>query len=209
MTAERLDIWSHASAFFNGDTVTVELVAAPGTSRNRLVIDAVMVGQPRGTDRGSCGICDFDDRLPSTDPNAGRLWPVGCSATIYNEDSCFVTAGHCLQEANAILVQFNVPASNPDDCDTNNPPVADQFPVISKQWRTDGPGADWGIGTLGPNDLDQTPFERYGTFRPIAGAPANIGQTADIFGYGLDLSECERNQTQQHVSGQIIGRSGG
>ena len=118
-TKERLEIWSYASAYFNGDTVTVELIAAPGSTNNRLVVDAVDVGRRASSDRGSCGICGEDDRLSSSDPAAGRLWPAGCSVTLYNEDSCFVTAGHCLGDTAAILVQFNVPPSNPD-CDTNN-----------------------------------------------------------------------------------------
>jgi len=72
LDAAGLAAWSNSSAYFNGDAVHVELVAAAGTKANRLrigklahatVIPPAATGGP-----GECGICGgTDDRVPSDD----------------------------------------------------------------------------------------------------------------------------------------------
>ncbi|MCA9291352.1 MAG: hypothetical protein KDA25_09495 [Phycisphaerales bacterium] len=194
LDAAGLAAWNYSSAYFNGDTVTVELIGGPNTQNNRLTILDLdsQFGNPIPT--GSCGICGPDNRTLSGELWSARLFPAGCSASVYNADSCMVSAGHCIESSN--VVQFNVPLSNPD-CSTNNPPVADQFPIIAVQFQNGGVGADWAAMKAGTNNQGQTPFQRYGQSRPLAGGPPSVGNATEIWGYGVD-SQCERSQVQQY-----------
>ena len=65
--------WGDASAYFNGDTVSVELLAYPGTGDNRIVIDKALIGieQTGGVILSQCG--PTDDRVPSTDVRSARI----------------------------------------------------------------------------------------------------------------------------------------
>ena len=196
-----LEMWSFASAYFNGDAVLVQLVAGPNTENNRLQVTEV--DRPRVVHMiggaGHCGICGQDDRVPSDEDWSARLFPAGCTASIYNESSCLVSAGHCI--GGNMVVQFRVPNSN-GNCSTNNPPVADQFPIIQTDSVNAGVGNDWSVLIPGTNNLNQLPFDRYGALRPIASSPASVGQTGSIFGYGVD-TPCVRSQTQQTADGPI------
>lgn len=201
MDAATLEMWSYGSAYFNGDAVRVELIAGPFSQNNVLDIEYV-ASEPIAHARGdNCGICGADDRAPvnNSSNNFARIMPVGCSATIYNDSSCFVTAGHCL--GSATVLHFNVPDSS-NNCQTNNPPVADQFPVTSSDGLDGGVGADYGAMTSGTNSEGQTAYERYGTFVPLASSVPNSGNL-DITGYGVD-SECTRSQTEQYHGGPIL-----
>lgn len=196
-------MWGNSSAYFNGDAVSIELVADARTSNNRYKISqverAMLFPQPVGGN-GQCGICGVtDDRVPSNELWTARLFPAGCTATVYTDTSCMVSAGHCI--GGSMVVQFNVPDSNPN-CSTNNPPVADQFPIIASTFVNGGVGNDWSVLIAGTNGLGERPFDRYGELRPIAAAPASVGQTADLTGYGVDLT-CTLSQTQQFANGPI------
>ena len=203
LDAAGMQLWRNSSAYFNGDTVRVELIAAPATFNNAVSLGSVAMERlVAGQDRGGCGICGPDDRTPSNVEWAARMMPVGCSATIYNTYNCFVTAGHCLNGAD--VLQFNVPASSPN-CSLNNPPVADQFPVIAADGVNSGVGADYGAMKSGANNLGQTPYDRYGIFIPLASSVPSSG-TASVNGFGVD-EQCERTQTQQFHDGPITGTS--
>ena len=122
LDAEALNAWHHGSAYFNGNSVRVQMFAG-GLTSNALAIDTVSYERIHVTDRGDgCGICGADDRVASDDDRFARIMPTGCSATIYNTDSCYVTAGHCISGGD--VLQHNVPLSN-SNCSTNQPPVAD------------------------------------------------------------------------------------
>lgn len=193
-------MWSNASAFFNGDSVQLDLIAGPGTTDNRIVVDRVMVefAEP-GMPIGTCGICGGDSRVPSDEDWTGRLAPNGCTASIYNEQSCVVSAGHCMGSNNA--VHFRVPNSTPG-CNTQNPGVADQFPITGQLFQNGGVGNDWAVMTLGTNNLGQTAYERYGVYRPIAAAPAPNGAAVSVWGYGQSQT-CTLTYTQQLSQGSI------
>src|SRR5690606_32729640 len=118
-----------------------------------------------GHTAGDCGICGPDDRVLSEEDWAGRLVPVGCTASVYTEDSCVVSAGHCMQSN--LVMEFRVPLSNPN-CSLNHPPVDDQFPVVSYRSVTGGVGNDWAAIELGTNGLGEKPYDRYGQMRPLA-----------------------------------------
>lgn len=202
--------WFNTTAYFNGDTLTIELWAAPGTTNNRIVLSHVEAAKsPHPIDdgmglggSGQCGICGSDDRAPSAVDWSGRIMNIGCTGSVYNTDSCVVSAGHCRTSG---VIQFRVPNSN-SNCSTNNPPALDQFPISGGQSRNSGVGADWWVTTTGTNGAGQRPYDRYGVFMPIATAPANTGQACTINGYGVDQT-CTRSQTQQLSTGSITFRS--
>ncbi len=203
LDASTLAMWNYTSAYFNGDEVKVELVAGARTQRNRLVVDQFAYEKahlPVG-DPGVCGICSGDSRVPSSENWAGRLMPIGCTASVWNTDSCLVSAGHCMQAG--LTIQFNVPNSSAG-CFLNNPPVADQFPIVTFDSQNAGVGADWAVMTSGTNNLGQTIFDRYGLMRPIAASTAANGSTVSTFGYGGDTT-CTLTQTQQTSTGTVVG----
>jgi len=203
LDAEALALWQDSTAYFNGDTVRVEIVAAPNSRGNRLVIDRV-AWEAAAVPIGGCGICGPDDRLPSFSNHAARLFPAGCSATVYNTQSCMVTAGHCI--SGGMVLQFNVPVSNAN-CSVNHPPIVDQFPALAFQFSNAGVGADWGAMTMGTNNLGEKPFDRYGLLMPLASTPPQTSDSLTIWGYGVD-SECVRSQVQQTSDGSVTGSSG-
>ena len=202
LDAHSMAMWGSTSAYFNGDTVTVVLVGGANTRGNRVVIDRVAVGMPAAAagGNGQCGICGgADNRVPSSENWTARLLPSGCTASVYSEDSCMVSAGHCV--GGAMVVQFNVPASNAN-CSINHPPAADQFPAAAAAFINGGVGNDWSVLETGTNNLGQKPFDRYGDLRPIVAAPVGVGTPVVLTGYGVDQT-CTRSQTQQTADGTI------
>jgi hypothetical protein len=204
-----LTLWQNTSAYFNGDTVYLELVAAPGSRGNQVVLERVAV-QMAPADRGpcaddDCGICGSDDRVPSDELWSCRLMPVGCSASVYNMNSCLVSAGHCADFPSPLVAEFDVPSSH-SNCSTESPPVADQFPVTDREFLNEGPGADWSVMTTGPNNQGQTAYERYGQYRPITEYSAPPGTQSEVWGYGVDNDNPTRSQTQQYSDGEITER---
>jgi len=209
LDAATLALWNDATAYFNGDTVLLELHAAPGTAGNLVRMEAVEAGfvdqlppeHPLRGSPGECGICGSDDRSLSTQTFAARLMPVGCTASIVCENNAAVTAGHCL--GGASVMQFNVPASL-GNCALVNPPVADQFPVIASTIAgvNGGVGNDWGVFRVGANSVASGPYQRYGQLRRIAGSMPPVNSVVNIYGYGVD-NTCTRNQVQQRSVGTL------
>jgi hypothetical protein len=167
------------------------------------VIDQLAWEETEEVPTGGCGICGPDDRVLSDEDWAARLLPAGCSSSVFNTDSCFVSAGHCM--SGGMVAQFNVPLSSAN-CNIVNPPVADQFPMVTFQGVNGGVGNDWGVMVSGTNNLGQKPFERYGLFRPIASSPPVSGQPLNIWGYGVD-EQCTFSQVQQTSGGTVTGVS--
>jgi hypothetical protein len=132
------------------------------------------------------------------------MLPAGCTATIYNTQSCMVSAGHCISGGS--VIQFRVPDSL-SNCNLVNPPVSEQFSMTGVQSVNGGVGNDWAVLTTGTNNLGETAYQRYGVLRPIADAPPAVGQPVAVWGYGID-SQCTRNQTQQFHSATIASVGG-
>jgi hypothetical protein len=204
LDAEVMAMWRNSTAYFNGDTVLVELIAAPRSRDNRVVMDRIGVELTIGSpELGLCGICGSDTRVPSDEDWSGRLAPGGCSAGVFNSNSCMVSAGHCMS-GNSV-VQFRVPNST-GNCFTQNPPLADQFPITDEILQNTGVGGDWAVMTTGTNNLGQTIYQRYGEYRPIASSPANVGAAVDVWGFGQSQT-CQLTYTQQHSTGTISQRT--
>jgi len=207
LNALDVQMWSDSSAYFNGGMVAIELFAGPGTRGNSLSIGrlALEMGIREAGDPGQCGICGADDRAPSGESWTCRMMPVGCTASVYCRTSAMITAGHCMG-GGAQVVHFNVPASQAN-CNTVAPPVADQFPILpGGQSLNGGVGADWGVFNVGTNNLGQTPYHRYNVLKPMATAPAVVGNAASFNGFGVDTN-CVRSQTQQLSTGNITARN--
>ena len=124
LNASDMRMWNDTSAYFNGDTLYVELIGAAGSTGNRVGIAYVAVEYPvehAASATGTCGICDDDVREPSYEDWTARTLPIGCTASVYNEDSCMVSAGHCSFQGLDQVAQFRVPLSD-SDCTINMPP---------------------------------------------------------------------------------------
>ena len=212
LDADELAMWHFTSAYFNGDTVHFELIAAPGTSDNHVALEKVAVEIVAGGLRGpcaddDCGMCGSDDRVLSSELWSGRLMPVGCTGSIFNTDSCVVSAGHCADGNYDDTIEFNVPASS-SSCYPRHPGVADQFPITSHQFVNGGVGNDWSVMTTGTNSNGEKPYERYGVYMPIATSLASAGQQSEVWGYGVDNTNPTRSQVQQYSDGTIQARYG-
>ena len=202
--------WGWASAYFNGDDVQVEIVAAPNTGRCRVVLSRITAGIPPIPSFSQCD--STDDRVPSWDARMGRSMPIGCSAWMINDCSHnFLTAGHC-SGPTLQLVEFNVPLSNGNGA-VNHPPPEDQYAVDvgSKQWMNGGVGQDWGYFGVFPNPgTGLRPFQRQQTTYVLAAdAPVPSGSIViRVTGYGTDTTPAQQNQIQQSDTGPYASLNG-
>jgi hypothetical protein len=126
LDAETIQDWQHTSAYFNGDTVLIELIAYPGTGSNRVHIASAIAGEPAVWNPASiCGTTD--DRKLSKDPRACRV-STGCSAWMFDRGGMnkgFGSAGHCGVGGTTVMM-FNVPLSTAGG-GLVNPPPKDQY----------------------------------------------------------------------------------
>lgn len=208
LDAASLGQWYLSSAYMNGDTLQIDVEAAPGTGTNRLVLDRVTASLA-GVPKSQCG--PTDDRVLSSDPRSARVLPVGCSAWMFDDcKHCFGTAGHCTGSSLSV-VQFNVPPSNANGS-LNNPPPQHQYSVdpVSRQSLNGGVGNDWGYFGVFPNsNTGLTAFQSQGQAYHLATPPGfNGSQQIRITGYGTDSSPLSSNQVQQTHSGPWAGFGG-
>ena len=189
--------WDHVSAMFNGDEVTLELVAAPFSSGNRVVLDGVWQGQS-GTP-GVQSICGVDDRVQSFDPRQGRLW-LGCTGWLISQD-VMLTAGHCTTTGTRIL-ELNVPLSTAGGSVVRANP-RDQYPYTELAGLNAGVGQDWRVCRVGTNSTTGLlPTQANGgQWYALGTVPASTaGQNIRITGYGVDSDTPTFSQVQQtHV----------
>jgi len=210
--------WGNTSAYFNGDTLLVELIAHPGTGANRVSVVKATVGEMPGETPVEGGvqksICGLDDRVRSNDPFNARLLPIGCTAWLLDDVcGCLGTAGHCASLGT--VVQFNVPLSNANGS-LNNPPPQDQYTVdtSSRQFVNVGVGDDWAYFGVFPNSTTGLkPRQAQGGTYSLAPAapPFSSSDTIRITGYGVDsygIDSGALNQVQQTDSGPWVSASG-
>ncbi len=206
--------WRNTSAYFNGDSVAIDIIAHPGAGPCRVIIAEAFAGSVSASPRA---VCDTDDRVPSTDPRVGRGVPVGCTAWLIDDcNTCLLTAGHCVDASGSTLdvVEFNVPLSNSNGSIVHPPPehqyVAD---VVSLQWQSGSVGGDWGYFGVHPNPVTGLlPAEAQnvaGVTRSFGPSPAP-GQPLRITGYGTTSSPIPPNwnKAQKTHVGPTIGESG-
>ena len=201
-----LQQWSWTSAYFNGNSVIVEMVAGGGTT-NRLVIDEISWDEGEESRGGEpyCGFCEEDDREPYVDYAICRILgsTYTCTGVIVDDQSHLITAGHCMEDGTALVCQFGVPDSN-NDCTINHPPVQDQFPVVTWYCSIAGVGEDWAAVVLGTNGDGDRPYDLYGTHHEMATSMPGGTPTIQVVGYGDDLDECTRADTLQESYGPLV-----
>ncbi len=200
--------WRYASAYFNGDRVRVELLAYPNTGPNRVTIGQVTAGI-RGAEGGPCQPVDPDNREPVASPAHARVLTTCCVGTAFlinDEQHCFLTAGHVADPPfEMLVVQFNVPPSNPDG--TINCPLPQyQFAIdqASIQLSKDSMiGNDWCYFGAFPNpNTGLTPYQEQGLSMTLATTvPPPDSDLLVVTGYGADFDDPERNFTLQTENG--------
>ena len=179
--------WRNTSAYFNGDSLLVELISDPGSGASRFEIVSAWAGDVVQAPESICG--PTDDRILSDDPRSARLMPIVCTAWLINDaNKCFLTAGHCSGAAD--VVQFNVPLSSSTGT-INHPPPQDQYPVDPASMQDSGSqaiGNDWAyFGTFPNTDTNLTAYEAQGRVAfNLAPPPADpAGQEIRITGFGV------------------------
>ena len=208
--------WGNSSAFFNGDSVRIELVAPPGADSSRVNVHELMVGEPGEltSNRSICG--PTDDRVLSSDARVARIVPVGCTGWLIDDaEGCFLTAGHCLGE-NFSVIEFNVPLSDPADGSVNHPGPEDQYAIdpSSVQGTQTVIGDDWAYFGGFPNSQTQRiPVEVQGTSFILGTPPVTPGgEMIRITGYGSTTgtqgTPLEWDQVQTTHLGPLTSVSG-
>ena len=206
--------WSSTSAYFNGDSVELEIVSPPGVGASRVVLRSVTVGLSSTVQLSQCGATD--DRVPSYDPRCGRLMPVPCTGWIFDDAThSLLTAGHCAGNdpiTNLAAIEFNVP---PSDASGNmqHPPPEDQYAIdpTSFQWVVGMPGDDYCYFGCFPNSNSLlTPYQAQGSAYHLAPTPPpfNPAYTMRVTGYGVDIYVNVENQVQQTSTGAYYSFSG-
>jgi hypothetical protein len=208
MNAAHLQQWSYTSAYFNGDTVLVEVIADPDAAPSHISINHAWAGLAPEPGGGIASLCGVDNRVLSNDPAQGRLFPIGCTAWLFNDfNRTFLTAGHCTNSAGSV-VQFNVPLSNANGS-LNHPPPQHQYPVdlSSVQFTNGGAGNDWQyFGCFANSTTGLTAYQAQQAFYTLAAAPPavqNPAQPIRVTGYGTVSSPVSLtwNQVQKtHVA---------
>ncbi len=172
--------YQFTSAFFNGDRVRIDLVAAPGSKGNRLAVSSLLYEGGGGEDVGICG--PVDTRVLSQDPRVGRLG--GCCTMFLVNEFALATAGHCLS-GTAGIVSFEVPLSDANG-NPQYPPPEHQYAFAqgSATSVNGGLGNDWCVvGAVRNSNTGLYPGQAQGWF-PWGAPPAFAGQTVAVTGYG-------------------------
>lgn len=209
LDAAALQVWGNSTAYFNGDTLLVEVVARRAGVSHLVISEAEVGMEPDRTDT-ICG--PTDDRTQSNDPRQGRAMPIGCTAWLITDCArCFITAGHC-STTSLQVIQFNVPNSLANGA-VQNPPPSDQYSVdvSSKQSVNGGIGNDWGyFGVFRNTSTGLTPYEAMGhvAYTIAASAPPVAGQTLRVTGYGTTSPANFLNQVQKTHTGPYSAVSG-
>ena len=199
LDAKSLRDWENGTAYFNGDSVLVELHLAPGDKSAYIEFDEMSVGEFAEGDtlEGMIeSLCGGDSRVASNDVRVGRI--TGCTAWL-NSNGSLLTAGHCADydPPDGILdlsgvVEFDIPSSL-----ANGTPVAadpdDQYPIDTSSvvWNFDGEGMglgkDWAMFRCNPNsNTGLLPHQaRDNFFRMTRENPA-AANTIRITGCGAD-----------------------
>lgn len=215
LDAEHIENWSNSSAYFNGDTVLLELWAHPGTGPNRLVFNEVMAGEPTPDIETICGT--EDNRTLAYDTRVGRL-SSGCTGWLIDvggSANTYVTAGHCISAGTTGAVMFfNVPLSTSGG-GFRAPPPEYQYPVQNGSIRSTNGGVGNDFATFRTHSNSNTglsPMTAQGAAFGLTTPPAANNQTVRVTGYGLRDANfpqipLEWSRTQKTHTGPLTANS--
>jgi hypothetical protein len=195
--------WNMKSAFFNGNAVSVELVAAPMTSSNFFSIDETAIGGLGGPI--PLTICDTDDRVSDFSSGIARMVSSEltgpCTATIVTAAGCFYSAGHCLSELE--VAQFHIPNSLPGGI-MQHPHPSNQYPVdlLSRRSSNSSEGDDWAHFKCLPNSETGFLVHELEGYHPLSPLVPSDGDLLRITGFGEDDSVTAF--TQQMAFGPLL-----
>ncbi|MCC5787541.1 MAG: trypsin-like peptidase domain-containing protein [Phycisphaerales bacterium] len=209
--------WSMSSAYFNGESVYIELWAYPETGPNRLVVREAEAGEADGP--GVDSICDGqDDRDLAYDPRVARL-SNGCTSWLINHGGSanrMLTAGHCIaNNSTGRVVFFNVPLSSSSGA-FRAPPPEYQYPVQDDSIQSNGSG---GVGNdvatfqvhVNSNTGLAPRVAQGAVFELAAAAPPANNQEVRVTGFGRrdanfpQIPE-EWSRTQKTHTGPLTSR---
>ncbi len=200
--------WKQTSAYFNGDALQLDVVAAPGADASRVVLRSVWIGPLFQPQFSVCG--PADDRVPSSDVRIARLLPVGCTGWIFEDPAfCLSTAGHCASSMLQVA-QFNTPPSDAAGV-MQHPPPEDQYAVdpASIQRQNAGVGQDWGYFGCFPNsNTALTPYQRQRAAFPLVPPNGQVGQALRVTGHGVDYDTPTSSYAQQTHDGVLESLQG-
>ena len=115
LTPVTLAQWQYTSAYFNGDSVLVELFDQAGHAPQYSVdVTELIVGRPTPASRSDKSLCGPDSRQLSTFKKSGRfIGSGGCTGWLIDDSQgCFLTAHHCgTDSTGGGVMEFEVPLS--------------------------------------------------------------------------------------------------
>ena len=204
LDSETYEQWRGRSAYFNGDSIQVELYVAEGDTGVVVNVGSVIAGE-NSTALDSLSICGVDNRVASMESRVARIDPIGCTAWTIASGQ-LLTAGHCLAGGSSNeVISFNPPPSLSDGT-VQFPDPEDQYTIDqgSFDFANGGIGNDWGVFTVFNNSqTGLQPVEAQGSF-DIA---QDLGPSSiRITGFGTD--DGTTNQTNQTHSGPNASSSG-
>ncbi|MCR9245828.1 MAG: trypsin-like serine protease [bacterium] len=175
--AASLRDYGFASAYFNGKSVRLELIAGPGTVGNRVSLQAVEL-ESRDAPRPDSICGNTDDRTLFTDARIGRGVSGASACTWWLISECvIITAGHCTSSISTpAIIGFNIPLSTGSGTMVH-PPPDDQYPAIvpTLQRENSGIGRDWAVMRMGRNsNHGQYPGEKQGAWFELGNVPGPI-----------------------------------
>ncbi|CAM2005161.1 trypsin-like serine peptidase [Acanthopleuribacter pedis] len=204
MDVDDLVVWDRLTAWFNGNSVKVDLhwfnhevapqIAIANVYTSEIYAQFLDLEKSRYTDKDACSLTDR--RIPTRDDRMGRLMPVGCTGFIMSNGT-YLTAGHCnypvvgSQTGNWMqIMQLNVPFSYPNG-QPRHPPPEYQFPVLQASINTQSgppvPGHDWLVYDCGPNsNTGLTPIQAGNFFRGRQIGELSSDARINITGFGSD-----------------------
>lgn len=216
LSAQHLREWEDHSAYFNGSDVLIEIVVpAQVEGSARLSIQGVVVPlDDPGSTQAICG--DEDQRVPTIHPAIARIMPITCTAWLLDScGRCLATAGHCTN-LNAMVVQFNVPLSDPNGSAIHPHPNY-QFAVDMSRTSSTGPGmpgTEYGLLQVFPNpNTGLTPYESQKETLSLASVAPLPGEFVRVTGFGnlspLSNQPPELNQTMRTHAGPVVTSTAG
>lgn len=207
LDALQLRQWGLTSAYFNGDTVQVDVLVPALSGPAQVALEHVEAQLDPGFAQSVCG--NDDDRAPSSDPRAARVLPIGCSSFLIDDcNHCLLSAGHCLG-ASFSMIEFDVPPSLANGNIVHPAPDKQYSIDPSSTQGFDGPvGDDWSYFGVFPNATTGLfPAEAQGNWYGLASEDPVLqpGAQLRVTGFGADATPDQNNQVQQTSWGPWTG----